>query len=194
MKGINLILQFRLPDKLSTLMQRLGRGGRDLVSACQCIVFVEEIYFEKIQEEKALKAATAKEKRAEKAKGRLKRAHTSVDDARDPEDPPNNRQRTERSDEGGVDVEMADGTNGSGSAAVSPSLPPLAPTAPVVKAKSRSTAAKSKNQQVQKELMDLVNAGYNGRPNCRRKIFDMFYENWKIGAWNCSYVVAEKCV
>jgi superfamily II DNA/RNA helicase len=67
--GISLIVQYRAAHlDLNTLIQRFGRGGRDLRSDVRCILFAEKEFTD---EDRQRRAEIAAEKAATKARSRI---------------------------------------------------------------------------------------------------------------------------
>jgi superfamily II DNA/RNA helicase len=79
-RSIKIVVQYRVPDSLSTLAQRLGRGGRDHTLEAVGILLAEAEHFDEVKEAtKQHGEARALKRKGKRQKERAQTKHCRVD-------------------------------------------------------------------------------------------------------------------
>lgn len=169
---VTLVIQWRASCKLSALWQRFGHAARDRAVEGTALLFAEKEYFDDVREDKRKKKATDAPEDQLDAKHRIINSSTAIGIAHPEGD--NSAQATS-----------------SGSAA---NIPMVIVTDMQLKELMRppaGTLERVSRQRRENELdraMDLlINANYRG-VGCRRKIFNIQFDNGSAGATFLYYI------
>lgn len=178
--NIEIVVQWKASNlDLNTLVQRFGRGGRNLRKQALCLLLVEPDFTDKERRNKAAKAEKAVEKRlAKESKSQVECTTKTVGKRCRPTSPDNRRVRPRNAADNDtsdnvmdIDVNLDTETS---------QLPGVQPEKVVAHRKAPMTKAERIQLNLNQDIDAFINAGEPGREKCRREPTARIYGNDKL--------------
>lgn len=171
--NIEVVVQWKASNlDLNTLVQRFGRGGRNLQKQALCLLLVEPDFTDKERRNKAEKAEKAAAKRITNAV-----KNTAGKRVR-PMSPDTRRVRARNADDSNasnsameIEIELANETSQS---------PGIQATKTTTHRKALMTRAERIQLNLDPDIDSFINAGEQGREQCRREPIARIYGNDKL--------------